>query len=151
MRPAILAALLFAGCDSPPPPVVPLAVPIAPVAPPAPPEPAEPPVAEPVPAETPTLDSAGRQTVMRAIRSKMRPIQRCYEQELARKPDLAGTVHLHVVMPESGPPEVSITNGTMNPPPSFGECVVAAMHGIDLGDVARPVTFDYPLTFSAGE
>ena len=110
-------------------------------------EPAPAPV--PVPAEEPIAFDGNGADIARAIaKAKRAAVQQCFEHELKRSPDLAGTVTIELdLAPPRQVQSVRVSDDLQRP--EFTACVTAAMQQLSFTGLNEEVSVQLPYVLSA--
>ncbi len=97
--------------------------------------------------------SLSKEVIRRYIRRHINQIRYCYEQQLARRPDLAGRVQIRFVISSSGAVTTSTVAGSTLGNPAAEQCVARAVQRIAFPqpEGGGVVIVTYPFMFQSAE
>ena len=102
----------------------------------------------PEPEPTLTFDGNGEQIARAIANAKRSAVQKCFERELKRSPDLKGTVHIELdLAPPQQVNDVRVTDDLERP--ELTRCVTAAMQRLNFVGLNEEVTIHLPYVLSA--
>ena len=105
----------------------------------------------PVPAPAPTTSADGpiqTDAIRRVMRMKLGAVKRCYDQGLARRPELAGSVLLRFAIQTNGAvSDCQVIRSTLGDEP-VERCIAAVVRGLEFPKAPRPTVVTYPFVFT---
>lgn len=101
--------------------------------------------------DKPTADAdRSRADIDRVIRARATALRKCYQQQLERRPALAGKVIIRFeITPDGGVTEATVTSTTMNDA-TVERCLVKEVRGLTFPAASAPSTVTYPFVFVQG-
>ncbi|MFO0576937.1 MAG: AgmX/PglI C-terminal domain-containing protein [Polyangia bacterium] len=110
---------------------------------------AKPPVPAAAPAPTTSADGPIQtDAVRRVMRMKLGAVKRCYDQGLARRPELAGNILLRFAIQTNGAvSDCQVIRSTLADEP-VERCIAAVVRGLEFPKAPRPTVVTYPFVFT---
>lgn len=105
----------------------------------------------PAAAPAPTASAEGplqTDAIRRVMRLKLGAVKRCYDQGLARRPELAGNVLLRFAIQTNGAvSDCQVIRSTLADEP-VERCIAAVVRGLEFPKAPRPTVVTYPFVFT---